>query len=227
MVSLPNPRRRRHRLREDRLTLTLAASAVAMSAAVIATEFGHRFRRRVSEAHPETEIVEGPVEALQIAGRASQDTLRVAVEGYTSSHREAAMLNLFSGFAGAFLWARISTLGIREGWWPLGNVSVKGRHVHHYVPGILIAFGAGGAAIVTESPEVEKLLAVPFGIGAGLTLDESALLLDLEDVYWLPQGRLSIQLSAAIVSVLGATVLGMRLLHRGSDRTERTGLVPG
>lgn len=226
-MSLLARRKRPRRLREDRLTLTLAASAVAMSGAVIATEFSHRFRRRVSQAHPETQLVESPVEALQIAGRASQDTLRVAVEGYTSSHREAAMLNLFTGFAGAFLWARVSTLGIREGWWPLGNVSVQGRHVHHYVPGILLAFASGGAAIVTERPEVEKLLAIPFGVGAGLTLDESALLLDLEDVYWLPQGRLSIQLSAATVSVLGATVLGMRLLHRGGDRTERTGLVPG
>ncbi len=215
-------RRRRRRLPEDRLTLTLAASAIAMSGAVIATEFGRRFRRRASEAHPGTQL-----EALRVAGRASQDTLRVAVEGYSSSHREAAMLNLFSGFAGAFLWARVSTLGIREGWWPFGNVRVQGHHVHHYVPGILLALSSGGIAIVTERPELESLLAVVFGIGAGLTLDESAMLLELEDVYWLPRGRLSIQLSAATVSVLGATVLGMRLLHRGGDRTERTGLVPG
>lgn len=219
-------RKRPRRLREDRLTLALAASAVTMSAAVFVTEFGRRYRRRVTEAHPETQLVEGPVEALQIAGRASQDTLRVAVEGYSSSHREAAMLNLFTGFAGAFLWARISTHGIREGWWPFGNVRVQGRHVHHYVPGILLALGTGGIAIVTERPELQSLLAVPFGIGAGLTLDESALLLELEDVYWLPKGRLSIQLSAATVSVLGATVLGMRLLHRGGDRSERTGLIP-
>ena len=191
-------------------------------------EFMRRFRRRVREAHPETEVVEGPVEALQIAGRASQDTLLVAYEGYTaSSRREAALFNLFSGFAGAFLWARVSTAGIRSGWWPLGNVKVSGRHIHHYVPGIVLAFAAGGTAIVTESRELETALAIPFGVGAGLTFDEAALLLELDDVYWLPRGRLSVQVSAATVSVLGATILAMRLLQRGEERGESTGALPG
>jgi len=226
VASLPKLRRGPRKLREDRLTLALAASAVAMSGAVIAGEFTRRFRRRVSEAHPETQLPESPVEALQIAGRASQDTLLVAYEGYTGSRREAALLNLFSGFAGAFLWARVSTAGIRSGWWPFGNVSVQGRHIHHYVPGILLAFAAGGTAIVTESRELETALAIPFGIGAGLTMDEAALLLELDDVYWLPRGRLSVQVSAATIAVLGATILGMRLLQRGERRTELSGLIP-
>lgn len=227
MASLPKLRRSPGRLREDRLTVGLAVSAAAIAGAVFAGDFARRFRRRVSEAHPETQLPESPAEALQIAGRASQDTLLVAREGYAaSSQREAALFNLFNGFGGAFLWARLSTAGIRSGWWPLGNVKVGGRHVHHYVPGILLAFTAGGAAIVTESRELEKALAIPFGIGAGLTMDEAALLLELDDVYWLPRGRLSIQLSAATVSLLGATILGMRLLQRGERRTERSGLIP-
>lgn len=227
MASFPKLRRGPRKLREDRLTLALAGTAVAMSGAVIAGEFTRRFRRRVNEAHPETQLPESPVEALQIAGRASQDTLLVAYEGYTAgSRREAALLNLFSGFAGAFLWARVSTAGIRSGWWPLGNVRVQGRHIHHYVPGILLAFAAGGTAIVTESRELETALAIPFGVGAGLTMDEAALLLELDDVYWLPRGRLSIQVSAATIAVLGATILGMRLLQRGEKRTELSGLIP-
>ena len=63
------------------------------------------------------------------------------------------MFNLFAGFVGASLFVRVSTLGIREGWWPFGNVRVGGRHIHHYVPGILIAFGAGAAGLITESRE--------------------------------------------------------------------------
>jgi hypothetical protein len=220
-------RLRRRRRRIDRLTLVLAASAVATSGGVLATELHRRFRRRVEERHPTTHLPGGPVEALQLAGRASQDTLLVAYEGYTAaSHREAALFNLFSGFVGAFAWARLSTAGIRSGWWPFGNVRVRGRHIHHFVPGIAIAFLSGGGALVSESREVEKALAVPFGAGVGLTFDEAALLVDLRDVYWLPRGRFSIQVSAATASVLGATILGMRLLRRGEQRGEVAGLIP-
>lgn len=227
MRLLPELRRKPSRLREDRLTVALAVSAAAIAGAVFAGDVTRRFRRRVNEAHPETQLPESPAEALQIAGRASQDTLLVAFEGYAAaSRREAALFNLFNGFGFAFLWARLSTAGIRSGWWPLGNVSVGGRHVHHYVPGILLAFASGGAAIVTESRELETLLAIPFGVGAGLTMDEAALLLELDDVYWLPRGRLSVQLSAATVALLGATILGMRLLQRGERQTERSGQIP-
>lgn len=218
---------RRRQARIDRLTLALAASAVVTSAAVVGDEFTRRYRRRLLQRHPDAHLPEGPVEAIQLASRASQDTLLVAIEGYSSaSPQETRLFNLFSGFVGAFAYARISTAGIRAGWWPLGNVNVGGRHIHHFVPGILIAFVAGGAAVVTESDELETALALPFGVGAGLTFDEAALLLDLQDVYWLPRGQLSIQVSAAIASVLGATILGLRLLKRGGERGERAGLLP-
>ena len=39
-----------------------------------------------------------------------------------------------------------------------------------------------------------KYLALPFGIGVALVLDESALLLELEDVYWTEEGVLSVQI---------------------------------
>ncbi len=218
----------RRRRRIDRLTLALAVSGVGTSAAVIAGEFQRRFRRRVDERHPQTRLPHGPVEALQLAGRASQDTLLVAYEGYAAStRREAALFNLFSGFVGAFAWARLSTAGIRWGWWPFGNVNVRGRHIHHFVPGIALAFVSGGVGIVSENRDLETLMAIPFGAGIGLTMDEAALLVDLQDVYWLPRGRFSIQVSSATASVLGATILGMRLLRRGEARGERSGLIPG
>ncbi|MBA2523951.1 MAG: hypothetical protein H0V25_11580 [Solirubrobacterales bacterium] len=220
-------RLRRRQARIDRLTLALAGTAVVTSVTVVAGEFSRRYRRRLAERRPSAHLPGGPVEAIQLAGRASQDTLVVAIEGYSAASRpETALFNLFSGFVGAFAWARISTAGIRSGWWPLGNVNVKGRHIHHFVPGIVLAFLSGGVAIVTESPELETALAVPFGVGAGLTFDEAALLLDLQDVYWLPRGRLSVQVSAVTVSVLGATILGMRLLKRGEQRGEQAGLIP-
>ena len=227
MSRLPSIRGRRRQARIDRVTIGLAASAVVTSGAVLAGEFSRRYRRRLAEAHPAHSVPQSPIEAIQLAGQASQDTLLVAVEGYAAaSRREAALFNMFTGFAGSFAWVRLSTTGIRSGWWPLGNVSVKGRHIHHFVPGIAIAFLSGGVAIVTESRRLETLLAIPFGVGAGLTFDEAALLLEFQDVYWTPRGRLSIQLSAATVSVLGATILGMRLLQRGEARGEQAGLLP-
>ena len=228
MPRLPSIRARRRQERIDRLTIGLAASAVATGATVIAGEFSRRYRGRLSERHPaEHALPQSPVEALEFVGRASQDTIVVALEGYTAaSRREKALFNLFSGFVGAFAWARISTAGIRAGWWPLGNVSVGGRHIHHYVPGIGLAFTSGALAIVSESRDLETALAVPFGIGAGLTFDEAALLLDLRDVYWKREGRLSVQVSFATASILAATILGMRLLQRGERRSEEAGLIP-
>ena len=71
---------------------------------------------------------------------------------------------------------------------PFRNLRVGRRHIHHFVPGIVLAFAAGAAAILTRDEGLEPKLAVPFGVGMGLTLDESALLLELDDVYWTPRG---------------------------------------
>ncbi|MGA8803516.1 MAG: hypothetical protein WB866_02400, partial [Solirubrobacterales bacterium] len=69
-------------------------------------------------------------------------------------------------------------------WWP-GNVSVGGTHIHHLVWGILLLLTCGyvAVAIAPDSPWRE-VVAVLFGIGTGLTLDEFALWLNLKDVYW-------------------------------------------
>ncbi len=224
-------RRSKLRAREDRLTLVLATTAAAAGAAVFGGEVVRRYRRRIEVRHQGEEAAshhaEGPVEALQVAGQASQDTVIAAVAGYgATSQTETAMFNLFSGFVGATIFARVSTAGIRAGWWPLGNVSVGGRHIHHFVPGILLAFGSGAAAIVTERQSLETALAVPFGVGVGLTFDEAALLLDLRDVYWTPEGILSVQLTLGMASFLGAVIVGIRMLRRGEVRAEQQGLIP-
>lgn len=190
---------------------------------VIGGEFHRRFRRRIAAAHP----ADHPVEALQAAGRASQDTLIVAYEGYTSaSRRETVLFNMLSGFIGALAVARVSTAGIRAGWWPFRNVSIGGRHIHHFVPGIAVAFTSGGAALLTQKPEVETVLAVPFGAGVGLTLDEAALLLDLRDVYWTREGLLSVQVSLGVTSILAAAIILLRMLQSGEERVEQQGLFP-
>ena len=226
--------RRRNQLRafEDRFTRVLAPIAVVTTGAVLLGEGIRRYRGRIAARRPDDSHSlprpESPAEALELAGLASQDTVRVAVTGYRAASRaETALFNMFAGFVGASLFVRVSALGIREGWWPFGNVRVGGRHIHHFVPGILIAFGSGAAALMTESESVETTLAVPFGAGVGLTFDEAALLLDLRDVYWSREGILSVQVTLAVASFLGAVLVGMRMLRRGEERATDQGRIPG
>jgi hypothetical protein len=91
-------------------------------------------------------------------------------------------------------------------WWP-GSVKTEGGlHVHHLVFGIVLLLAMGFAlALQPPSPWLE-IFAAGFGIGAGLTLDEYALWLHLEDVYWAEEGRRSVD------AVVIATVLGGMLL---------------
>jgi hypothetical protein len=225
-MTMPALRRNRRR-RGDRLTLGLAALAIATAGTVIAGEFARLARRRTREEPSPDGVLASAEFALGTAGRATQDTVTVAIEGYEAAPRgETVLFNILAGFAGGFGLMRISTWGIRGGWWPFGNVRLGGRHVHHFIPGILLAFLAGGAGLATQSERLEEMLAFPFGSGIGLTFDEAALLLELEDVYWTREGLLSVQLSLGLAAILGGGILGMRMLRRGEKRVEQAGLIP-
>ena len=129
------------------------------------------------------------------------------------------MFNLLTSFAATFIAVRSVTYLLRDrrSVGPFRNVRLGRRHIHHFVPGIVIAFAAGAAAILTRDEDLEPWLAIPFGVGMGLTLDESALLLELEDVYWTREGLLSVQITLAVIALLGALALGLRVLRRGEE----------
>jgi hypothetical protein len=222
--------RSRSQGRADRLTLALAGGAAGTVGAVIAGHVVRMIRRRVAEVSDgdgSGGLLESTEHALEAATKGTHDSVTVAIEGYTAaSRRETVLFNLLAGFTGSFAFMRLSTWGIRSGWWPTGNVRVGGRHVHHFIPGILLAFVAGGAALVTERERIEEALAIPFGVGVGMTFDEAALLLELEDVYWSREGLISLQLSFGLAAVLGATILGLRMLSRGERESEQAGLIP-
>jgi hypothetical protein len=167
---------------------------------------------------------DGLVEAAPVAVR---DTVGVAVSGYAATPRsETVLFNLLAGFLASFALVRLSTWGIRDQWWPFQNVRVGGRHIHHFVPGILIAFTAGTTALLTDNDALEDRLAVPMGIGMGLTFDEAALLLDLRDVYWTREGLLSVQLSLGATAILSIAILTQRMLQRGERQQEEAGQIP-
>jgi hypothetical protein len=89
---------------------------------------------------------------------------------------------------------RLITASIRAGRrTPFRNVTTRGGlHVHHMVPGTVLVLLSGYLAVVLPEPRPDRALAVAFGVGAALVLDEFALLLRLADVYWQPEGRESI-----------------------------------
>ena len=148
------------------------------------------------------------------------ETAQVARAGYKDvSTRENAMFNLLTSFVGSFMLARAVTalLRSRPRVGPFRSLRVGRRHIHHFVPGIVLAFSAGAAGIVTRDEELEPKLAVPFGIGMGLTLDESALLLELDDVYWSEEGVVSVQIGLAVAAMLAAVALAGRFLRRGEQ----------
>jgi hypothetical protein len=207
-------RRRRRPLAPGRGTLALGALATGAVAAVIVLEVRRAWRRGSAPALRDTD------HPLLAAEEAVAEAARVARAGYREgSTRENSMFNLLTSFAATFILVRSITFALRSNpsFGPLRNVRVGRRHIHHFVPGIVIAFAAGAAGIVTRNEEIEPWLAVPFGVGMGLTLDESALLLELEDVYWNREGLLSVQITLAVIAMLGALAIALRFLWRGEQ----------
>jgi hypothetical protein len=140
--------------------------------------------------------------------------------------KEPAFL-LTLAFVITFAAVRLITHGLKDGWLPfLHNVSAGGLHIHHMVPGMLLVLGAGYFGLVLQQHRPTRLLAILFGIGAALVLDEFALWLRLADVYWEPEGRESIDAvviagGIAMLYVLGGGLesLGARLGHAARSRT--------
>jgi hypothetical protein len=121
----------------------------------------------------------------------------------------------------SFGFIRFSTRMIRAevSWWP-GNVSPGGLHIHHLVFGIVFMIVAGFAAFAIQpnSPWFE-IAAGLFGIGMGLTLDEFALWLHLEDVYWSEEGRSSVDAVIFAAIIGGGYIIGFTPLDAGGDST--------
>ena len=206
--------RRRPGLRAGAPTLALAAVATGTTAALVAVEYGRVWRRGRAPLPADAE------EPLKAAAEAAAETAEVAIVGYReASTRENALFNLLASFVITFITVRSVTFVLRErpSFGPFRNLMVGTRHIHHFVPGIALAFASGGVAIVTRNETLERWMALPFGAGMGLTLDESALLLELDDVYWSEEGILSVQITLAVTALLAATALAARVLLRGEQ----------
>jgi hypothetical protein len=205
-------RRRRRQLALGRGTQALGAIAVSATVATAGLEWARVWRRGSAPLPRETEHL------VAAGATATRETLAVLREGYRASPtRENVLFNMLAAFALTFGFARGATFVIRTGRGSgmFRNVTVGDRHIHHFVPGFAMAFVAGGVSIATRREDLDRWLAIPFGAGVALVLDEAALLLELDDVYWTEEGVLSLQLSFATIGLLSALALAVRLLRRG------------
>lgn len=119
---------------------------------------------------------------------------------------------VLAGFVLSFAFIRMSTRLMRSPkvpWWPGSVVSDSGVHLHHLVFGIvtMMASGAVGFAVLGDSPWAE-ICAALFGVGAGLTIDEFALWIYLDDVYWAEEGRVSVDATVIAAAAMGLVLLG-------------------
>jgi hypothetical protein len=103
---------------------------------------------------------------------------------------------------------------------PFHDIYIGGRHIHHLVFGILLLLGVGygwlvdaGAGDDATAHWESRLIALLYGAGAALTLDEFALWLNLEDVYWARQGRASIDAIILFGTLLLASIWGGKFLR--------------
>jgi hypothetical protein len=148
--------------------------------------------------------------------RSGVRAVKIMLEGYrVSSTRENVLVNMVASFITTFAITRAitHTIRVRGGIGPIKDVkTASGRHIHHFIPGGVIAFRPEGP---------DRFLAIPFGVGIALVLDEAALLLELEDVYWSEEGVVSVRLAFAAVGLLGAVAYAVQVRRAGKPGTEQ------
>jgi hypothetical protein len=141
---------------------------------------------------------------------------------------QRAALASWISFTGTFAAVRGITYSIRAGKGPFGNLSAGGEHLHHYLWGIAMLAGVGAVAVHgDERYRSHPVVAISYGSGLALIVDEFALLLDLKDVYWARQGRLSVDIGIGGIAVAGSYFAALPVVRamrerRAAEQARRT-----
>ena len=141
-----------------------------------------------------------------------KDVRRAFSEELDPTQRSALLSWL--AFTTTFGAVRGITYAIKDGKGPFRNLSVGGAHLHHYMWGIGLVSSVGGIAVHGEDRQRRHpAVAVSYGAGLALIVDEFALLLDLKDVYWAKQGRISVDLGVGGSCLAGTYFAALPLLR--------------
>jgi hypothetical protein len=134
---------------------------------------------------------------------------------------QRAALASWTAFTATFAAVRCITYSIRAGKGPFRNVSAGGEHLHHYLWGIAMLAGVGGVAVHgDERYRSHPAVALSYGSGLALIVDEFALLLDLRDVYWAKQGRISVDVAVGGIAAAGSYFAALPVLRGLRRRRE-------
>ena len=151
----------------------------------------------------------------------SRGRLKAIYDAHLAQSRRERLFLASVGFFTAVLVVRGITEAIHRGIGPFPDVSMRGRHIHHLVWGILLLLAVGygwlakvGIGDEQSWPWMGRLMSMLFGVAAALTLDEFALWLNLKDVYWEHEGRESFEAMGLFGGLLAVGVYG-RGLFRG------------
>ena len=151
---------------------------------------------------------------MERARRRGFSVARVYREQLSSAPRRERMFIGSLTFVTGALTARAVTHAIRAGVGPFHNLSVGGRHLHHLVFGIGGLLGTGYLWLLLIGTDMKegrrsgRATAAAYGFASALTLDEFALWLNLQDVYWAKQGRQSVDAAAVFGGVLSVGLWG-------------------
>jgi hypothetical protein len=203
---------------ETRLLGAASVSAVTVLIGALAVRIWRLGKLPFSHGGEELQFsIERPVKSSWMA-------VKVLLEGYrVSSTRENVLVNMVTSFLVTFGITRAitHTIRLRGGIGPIKNMKTQsGRHIHHFIPGAVLSFAAGGVAIAFRPEGPDRYLAIPFGTGIALVLDEAALLLELEDVYWSEEGAMSVRLAFTVLGLLGAIAYAIQVRRAGQPGTE-------
>jgi hypothetical protein len=140
--------------------------------------------------------------------------VREAFGSELDAGQQSALISWLS-FTGTFGGVRGVTHAIRDGKGPFRNLSVGGEHLHHYMWGIGLLAGVGAVAVRgDERVRRHPATALAYGVGLALIMDEFALLLDLKDVYWAKQGRISVDLAVTGSSLAGSYFAALPVIRK-------------
>jgi hypothetical protein len=133
-----------------------------------------------------------------------------------------------ASFFTTFATVRVITHSIRAGIGPFGNITPGGRHIHHMTFGIIGLLTVGylwmlEVGVNADERRSSRITSGTYGAGAALTLDEFALWLNLQDVYWAKQGRESIDAVILFGSLLSLGLVGKDFLRDLSRLGEDVG----
>jgi hypothetical protein len=151
-----------------------------------------------------------------LAAIVSSTRLRRIYQQQFAARRRERLFLASVGFFTAALVVRGITLAIHNKIGPFHDISMRGRHIHHLVWGILLLLLVGytwllgiGTADASSFRWAGRLTSMLFGVAAALTLDEFALWLNLSDVYWQREGRESYEALGFFGSLLAVGVFGV------------------